>query len=293
MTLRPDLIIVSSGGVMSLETVELALSTGIPVATISQAHSEHDWPTDDLANRWRNAWLSSAQCYFVSHANLQLVETQIACDLPNATVVANPIQVPRDHQPCWPEDPPESDYQLANVARLHPPSKGQDILLKTLSIPKWRERPIHVNIYGSGPMEGTLKMLTEVYELCSRVTFHGHVQNVSEIWRQNHLLLLPSRYEGLPLALVEAMLCGRPAVVTDVAGNGEVVTDEVTGFLADAPTVKLFDRALESAWNRREDWQQMGRLARDAALEYLPKQPADLFASHLANLVISHSNARS
>ena len=43
---------------------------------------------------------------------------------------------------------------------------------------------------------------------------------------RNHLLVLPSRAEGTPIALVEAMICARPAVVTDVGGNVEWLEDD-------------------------------------------------------------------
>ena len=65
------------------------------------------------------------------------------------------------------------------------------------------------------------------------------------------MLVMPSRFEGLPLAIVEAMLCARPVVATDVAGHAEVVEDGVTGFLADAPTVGAIAAALERCWVRR------------------------------------------
>ena len=61
------------------------------------------------------------------------------------------------------------------------------------------------------------------------VHFRGHVNDIRAIWEQNHLLVLPSRYEGLPLALVEAMWCGRPAVVTDVGGNAELCVGKRNG----------------------------------------------------------------
>ena len=82
----------------------------------------------------------------------------------------------------------------------------------------------------------TLRRLAGMLQL-DQVHFRGHVANIKEVWEQNHLLVLPSRYEGLPLALVESMWCGRPAVVTEVAGNTEVCVDNVTGFVAPAPTV--------------------------------------------------------
>lgn len=95
------------------------------------------------------------------------------------------------------------------------------------------------------------------------------------------MLVLPSRYEGLPLALVESMWCGRPTVVTDVAGNTEVCVDNETGFVAPAPTVPLLAATLERAWERREDWQSMGRAARARAESIIPKDPITLFADKL------------
>jgi glycosyltransferase involved in cell wall biosynthesis len=113
------------------------------------------------------------------------------------------------------------------------------------------------------------------------VRFCGHVSDVEAIWKENHMLVLPSRYEGLPLVLVEAMWCGRPAVVTDVAGNSEVCFDNETGFVAPAPTVPLLADALERAWSRRSDWQSMGQAARAWAESQIPRDPIALFAERL------------
>ena len=81
--------------------------------------------------------------------------------------------------------------------------------------------------------------------------FHGHVSDVRGIWEQNHLLVLPSRYEGVHLSVVEAMWCVRPAVVTDVGHTDEPCLDNKTGFVAPAATVSSFGNALELAWERR------------------------------------------
>jgi glycosyltransferase involved in cell wall biosynthesis len=105
--------------------------------------------------------------------------------------------------------------------------------------------------------------------------------DIKAIWEQNHLLVLPSRYEGLPLVLVEAMWCGRPAVVTDVAGNTEVCIDNETGFVAPAPTVALLADTLQRAWDRGEYWQRMGLAARARAESQIPRDPIPMFADRL------------
>lgn len=83
-----------------------------------------------------------------------------------------------------------------------------------------------------------MERLAQKLGLSDRITFLGFA-SVEQILSTNHVhvLVMPSRYEGLPLAMVEAMLCARPVVATDIASHREIIEDDVvTGFLADAPT---------------------------------------------------------
>ena len=89
----------------------------------------------------------------------------------------------------------------------------------------------------------------------------GFSNNIEEVWREHHALVLPSRFEGNALAMIEAMLCGRMPIVTDVGRVTELVDDNRSGFIAPAATAELIDDALERAWQRRHEWQQMGAIA--------------------------------
>ena len=113
-----------------------------------------------------------------------------------------------------------------------------------------------------------MKTLARHYAIADRVEFCGYVDDIRSIWQANHLLVLPSRDEGTPLALVEAMLCGRPAVVTDVGGNAEWIDDGETGFVAEAPTARSFGAALERAWLANTQWQKMGARAQKSASRF-------------------------
>ena len=126
--------------------------------------------------------------------------------------------------------------------------------------------------------------MVEKLELSQRVIFAGHVP-VNEIWKTNHVLVLTSRYEGLPLAIVEAMLLARPVLATDVAGNGEVVEDGVTGILAEAATLNSVERALERLWERRADLQQMGIAGAQRIRRVVNARPAAEFAEKLESLI--------
>jgi len=97
--------------------------------------------------------------------------------------------------------------------------------------------------------------------------------------------VLSSRSEGLPLALVEAMLCGRPAIVTNAGGSAEIVEDNINGFIAHAPTTEAFDEALERAWARRSEWEQIGKGAAESIRKIVPFDPAAQFAKMLLEIV--------
>lgn len=183
----------------------------------------------------------------------------------------------------WPPRSDNDELRLACVGRLHPPSKGQDILLEVLARPEWRSRPWRLNLYGDGPMRQTLGRLADKLDLSARVVFAGFVA-LDEIWATNHTLVMPSRFEGLPLAMVEAMLCGRPVIATDVAGHSEVVADGVTGFLADAPTVESFSMALERFWQRRHEAAEIGAAGVRQIRQFMPPDPIAEFSTKLKSV---------
>jgi glycosyltransferase involved in cell wall biosynthesis len=87
------------------------------------------------------------------------------------------------------------------------------------------------------------------------------------------------------LSLVEAMLCRRTAIVTNVSGNGEVMTDDENGFLAKGTAPELLDEALERAWQRREEWEQLGLKARAHITSLVPEDPVGEFYRELVKFL--------
>ncbi len=172
---------------------------------------------------------------------------------------------------------------MACVGNLFPTEKGQDILFDVLATPKWRERNWRLTLYGNGPNRGILEQLVATLKLEDRVSFAGYVA-VDKIWRENHILLMPSRYEGMPLTIVEAMFCGRPVVATNVGGISELVKENLTGFLAEAAVAKCFADALERMWSERDRLEEIGMLAAASIREFVPKDPVGEFANKLRTL---------
>lgn len=281
----PALVVISDGGALPpIEFLEVCVAHRVPFVTIGHANDYGWWPEDDLARRFRATLPAALRCYFVSKANLSLAEKQIGARLSNAEVVRNPFNVDHDTIPACPSLGDGAEVRFACVGRLHPPSKGQDILFDALADESWRDRSWRLRLYGEGPMREGLVRLAEHRGIADRVRFEGY-QPVEQIWASNHVLVMPSRYEGLPLAIVEAMLCGRPVVATDVAGNAEVIQDGLTGFLADAPTAAGMARALERFWARRHDAEEIGSAGARRIRQLVPRDPARVFAEKLNQLI--------
>jgi glycosyltransferase involved in cell wall biosynthesis len=277
---HPDLVCISHGSALcGIDWMLRCHDAGIPYVSVAQANFEQWWPDDKRAAEIRKAYMGAKKACFVSTANLTMFEEQLGLRLSNGEVVHNPCNVSWNARPTWPED--DGTFRLACVGRLDPGAKGQDLLFQLLALPKWRERSVTVSLFGKGPWENSLRRLAEQKEVADRIVFAGHVNDIEQVWRTHHALVLPSRYEGLPLSVVEAMLCGRTVIVTDVAGNREPLEDNATGFVAEAPTVRHLDEAMERAWQRRQEWQAIGAAAADSIRQQIPQDPAQVFADKL------------
>ncbi len=278
----PDLVVISQGWPWEgIPWMHACKELGLGYCPIIHAHGEHWWPPDEWLDDIRNAYGTAERVFFVSRANLKIMEMQCGMRFPHGEVVANPWNVDASRKVPWPKE--DGTTQIACVGRLDPQAKGQDLLLRVLARPKWRQRPVDLLLYGNGPCRDSLESLCRLLSL-RRVRFAGQVSDVHSIWAENHALILPSRYEGLPLVIVEAMLCGRPVITTDVGGNAEYLRDGITGFIADAPTERLLDEALERAWARRGEWESIGAQARKDVSAALPVDPVGRFAEKLLML---------
>jgi glycosyltransferase involved in cell wall biosynthesis len=277
-----DLVIVSQAGNHDGAGIgDVCRRLGLPFVLIAQKATDLRWPSDDGLSRLRAVYGAAAACYFVSKHNRCLTEEQLGCELPRAEVIRNPFLVPWELRSDWPDE--QRDTRLACVGRLCPADKGQDLLLRVLARQKWRGRRLRVTFFGEGPQRSGLERLAAYLRLTS-VTFRGFVADVASIWDDHHGLILPSRAEGLPLVLVEAMLSGRVPIVTDVAGNGEVLEDGETGFLACAPTEEALDEAMERAWQRRAEWRAIGAAAAASIRTLVTPDPGQTLAEKLLRL---------
>ncbi len=278
---KPDIVVVNQGGnTGGIDLMEFCIKYSLPFVTISNAANEAKWPTDELNRRLSAALPKALKNYYVSRANLALTEIQIGQKIVNSKIIFNPFNVDYDYVSEYPVT--AENYILANVARHEFYAKGQDILFQVLNEKKWRERNLKVNLYGKGEHSGSLKKLKDYFKLAN-VSIEGFA-DPNDIWKECHALILTSRYEGLPLALVEAMLCGRTGIVTNVSGNPEIIIDNENGFIAGAATPEFVDEAMERAWSKKNEWKQMGIKAKEYIRSLIPQDPVGYFCNEIRSL---------
>lgn len=250
-----------------------------PYVVVCQHNYEHPCLASEGQRLTAINYFARAQrIAFVAERNLRVAERQLAAGLPNACVVRNPVNLTGFDLVSY----PRSDaVKIAGVARLEAQFKSQDILLQALSSEHWKQRRWVLSLYGDGPDRPYLERLSQHYDIGDKVKFRGFVNDVQSIWAENQLLVMPSRSEGTPLALVEAMICGRPSVVTDVGGNLEWVDEPSTGFIAEAPSARSLGDALERAWEARDRWESIGQRAHQVAASRIDPHPDETLLSLL------------
>jgi glycosyltransferase involved in cell wall biosynthesis len=111
------------------------------------------------------------------------------------------------------------------------PEKGVDLLLEAWPAVRARSPAARLAILGAGPEEARLRELARARGVAPSVDFVGGLPDVAPHLRAADVAVLPSRTEGMPVALLEAMSCGLPVVATRVGGSAEVIEDEIAGRL--------------------------------------------------------------
>jgi GalNAc-alpha-(1->4)-GalNAc-alpha-(1->3)-diNAcBac-PP-undecaprenol alpha-1,4-N-acetyl-D-galactosaminyltransferase len=147
--------------------------------------------------------------------------------------------------------------------------KAQDVLLDAFAqlgdeFDEWR-----LAFLGKGRLGGGLRARARSLGITKRVDWHGIVEDPHAFYRTARIFALPSRVEGMPNALLEAMSCGLPVVVSDGApGPLELVEDGVTGLVVPVNDAAALAAALRRLAADESLRKRLGEAARERISEY-------------------------
>lgn len=173
---------------------------------------------------------------FLSKQNFAVSE-EIAHKIPHKTVVMNNFVSLSPY-------PRRFGKNIAYVGRLSHEKAPDRYLSLAQDFPHH-----HFHIYGSGPMMAELKPIAT-----ENVIFHGHIDDMNTVWENISVLLITSRYEGLPMAALEAMSRGIPVISIKVGAISSLIAHKENGWVA--PNLDALNQAL-NGWLMLSEQQQM------------------------------------
>lgn len=137
-----------------------------------------------------------------------------------------PLPAPR------PERDPDAPFTIGTIGRLWPIKDPLNLLRAFHRLCRQRsDQALRLIIVGDGPERCTLETLAEQWQLSDRIRITGWQHDPTLFWHQFDLFVLPSKAEGTPLTVLEAMAMGLPVVATRVGGVPDLVADNHTGRL--------------------------------------------------------------
>jgi glycosyltransferase involved in cell wall biosynthesis len=138
--------------------------------------------------------------------------------IPNPVIAAGAPAIPPGSRPHGNERP----VLLAAGRLVH--QKGFDVLIRAFAILR-RERDARLVIAGDGPDLDALQRLAHAEGCADDVEFSGYVEDLAEPMRHASAFVLPSRWEGLPGVLIEALATGTPVIATDCPGGSREILE--------------------------------------------------------------------
>ncbi len=115
--------------------------------------------------------------------------------------------------------------RFLTVGRFTPLHKGIDLLIEAFNLFAQKNKEWKLDIVGEGTEEKTFREQIAKYQLEDRITIHPFTNHIQEYYSEAQVYVLSSRWEGMPLVLVEAMSHGLPIVTSDLPVSKEILGD--------------------------------------------------------------------
>ncbi len=181
---------------------------------------------------------------------------------------------------------PAGDFVVGIVGRLSP-QKGHKYLFEAAASLRADIPNLRLLVVGEGQLKGRLRRLAAKLGIADRVSFVGFRSDMFRVYATMDLLAMPSLFEGLPLVLVEALICERVAVGARTFGITDVIEDGENGFLVEVADVKALAAAIARVFRGEYDRDMPKRARQTAMAEYDIKT----YLRRLETIYLAHPSA--
>ncbi len=259
--IKPDRI-VSFMDLMNIATLLANVGLKYPVIVCERTDPHHQ-PLS-LFYLWLRWWLypkaykiatqtASAASYFPKKLSEKI------------TIIPNPVFEPSQYKAVYAENP----KNIMTVGRLDI-FKDHRTLIYAFSSLLSHHPDLMLTIYGEGVERKNLEQLIQTFHLQDKVKLPGTTTQVQEVLIEADLFIFPSRYEGFPNALCEAMAVGLPVIASNVTGNIDLVQDQKNGRLFPVGDVQALTNLALELLNDPIQCQTLGTQARRVSEDFKP-----------------------
>lgn len=279
--LRPDIVHLNSSKAGTVGSLAALCMRGRPRIV----YTAHGWVFHEPLGRARRAWYSA-----VERITASMKDAVITLGKRDGDAACERLRIPRarvhiiPHGIAAPQNPlsrAEARWRLSSLSGAPPeetgtvwagtianylPTKGLDILLDAVSaLSAETKKRMRFFLIGEGPMRAGLADRISQGGLDGTVHLVGSVPRAADLLPAFDVFVLPSRKEGLPYALLEALVAGVPVVATRVGSVPEVLEDGKTGILVPPGDADALALALQHAETHPKELAEQAAQARGTA----------------------------
>lgn len=209
------------------------------------------------------------------------IEDSSSIKIPNQEKLFNPLTFDTPvTATLYPEIIAEK-YILSVFAALDIKRKAQDVLIRTLAASNWRNRSWELRLYGEGKDKDFLQNLISELQLQSKIFLQGNAADYKEAIRQSHLILQLTHIDAMPITVMDSMAMARPLVVSNVGDMPFWVQENLNGWITASVSVETINQTLEQAWDKRNNWEDMGKQSFAIFKQHFPINPVNHFLKQI------------
>ncbi len=234
------------------------------------------WGSDLLKDSQRNTWWRWATRYTLARSAVLVGDCQAVRDravsfgFPNERIVTFPWGVDLEQFCPGPADPRlrggEDTFVILSL-RSWEPIYGVDVLVRAFARAAREVPALRLLLLGSGSQAGLIRRIIAESGVQEQVISVGQVANrdLTSYYRACDLYASASHSDGSSVSLMEALACGRPALLSDIPGNVEWIEPGKQGWLFPDGNEQALAEGMLNAYEQREQLNEMGAAARALA----------------------------
>ena len=254
---KPDCVVSFIGRINAL-VLTAALGMKIPIVVSERNDPRHDGRGKGMLAYCDALYRTARAVVFQTKAEQECFSDVVKS---KGVIIPNPVSVEgavRREQ---------EGFHVVTAGRLAE-QKNQKMLVDAMALVRREIPEAKCTIYGEGELRQELEGYVREKGLEDTVFLPGHALDIHEKIADASVFVLSSEYEGLPNALIEAMMLGIPCITTDYPGADEVMTDGVTGMIVPCRDAETLAQKLLLLARDGQLWKSLGENARIAAERY-------------------------